>query len=128
MSKTLKENYLLDQIVLKKRILDGLEKVQLKKFFDEDQIFSFDMVKKPKPYPDIYLKVLYHNNLKKEETVIIEDSSVGVRAGVAAGVKVIGLIAGGHWHENRSEEELINSGAFKVVKEYKYLDSILGAM
>ena len=112
----------------KKRILDGLEKVQLKKFFDEDQIFSFDMVKKPKPYPDIYLKVLYHNNLKKEETVIIEDSSVGVRAGVAAGVKVIGLIAGGHWHENRSEEELINSGAFKVVKQYKYLDSILAAM
>ena len=83
------------------------------------------MVQKPKPYPDIYLKVLHQNNLKKEETVIIEDSSVGVKAGVAAGIKVIGLIAGSHWHEDRSEEELINSGAFKVVKEYKYLDSVL---
>ena len=112
----------------KSRILDGLEKVQLKKFFDEDQVFSFDMVQKPKPYPDIYLKVLHQNNLKKEETVIIEDSSVGVKAGVAAGIKVIGLIAGGHWHENRSEEELIDSGAFTVIKEFKYLDSILGAM
>ena len=112
----------------KRRILDGLEKVQLKQFFDEDQVFSFDMVQKPKPYPDIYLKVLHHNNLKKEETVIIEDSSVGVKAGVAAGIKVIGLIAGGHWHENRSEEELIDSGAFTVVKEFKNLDSILGAM
>ena len=112
----------------KSRILDGLEKVQLKQFFDADQVFSFDMVQKPKPYPDIYLKVLHQNNLKKEETVIIEDSSVGVKAGVAAGIKVIGLIAGGHWHENRSEEELIDSGAFTVVKEFKYLDSILGAM
>ena len=112
----------------KSRILDGLEKVRLKNFFNEDQVFSYDMVQKPKPYPDIYLQVLNKNNLKKEETVIVEDSSVGVKAGVAAGVKVIGLIAGGHWHENRSEEELINSGAFKVVKEYKYLDSVLGVM
>ena len=112
----------------KSRILDGLEKVQLKQFFDEDQVFSFDMVQKPKPYPDIYLKVLHQNNLKKEETVIIEDSSVGVKAGVAAGIKVIGLIAGGHWHEDRSKEELLNSGAFKVIKEFRYLDEILLAM
>ena len=112
----------------KSRILDGLERVQLKQFFDEDQVFSFDMVQKPKPYPDIYLKVLHQNNLKKEETVIIEDSSVGVKAGVAAGIKVIGLIAGGHWHENRSEEELMNSGAFTTIKEFKYLDGILGVM
>ena len=86
------------------------------------------MVLNPKPYPDIYLKVIHQNNLEKEETVIIEDSSVGVKAGVAAGIKVIGLIAGGHWHEDRSEEELINSGAFKVVKEFKFLDRILGVM
>ena len=112
----------------KSRILDGLEKVQLKKFFKEDQVFSFDMVQKPKPYPDIYLQAINQNNLKKEETVIIEDSSVGVQAGVAAGIKVIGLTAGGHWHEDRSEEELINSGAFTVIKEFKYLDSILGTM
>ena len=112
----------------KSRILDGLEKVQLNKFFEENQVFSFDMVQKPKPYPDIYLKVVNQNNLKKEETVIIEDSSVGIKAGVAAGLKVIGLIAGGHWNEDRSEEELIDSGAFTVVKEFKYLDSILGAM
>ena len=112
----------------KSRILDGLERVQLNKFFEENQVFSFDMVQKPKPYPDIYLKVVNQNNLKKEETVIIEDSSVGIKAGVAAGLKVIGLIAGGHWNEDRSEEELIDSGAFTVVKEFKYLDSILGTM
>ena len=112
----------------KSRILEGLKKVKLNKFFEENQVFSFDMVQKPKPFPDIYLKVVNQNNLKKEETVIIEDSSVGIKAGVAAGLKVIGLIAGGHWNEDRSEEELIDSGAFTVVKEFKYLDRILGAM
>ena len=112
----------------KSRILDGLERVKLNKFFEENQVFSFDMVQKPKPYPDIYLKVVNQNNLKKEETVIIEDSSVGVKAGVAAGIKVIGLIAGEHWDEDRPEEELINSGAFTVIKKFKYLDSILGAI
>ena len=109
----------------KSRILDGLERVQLNKFFEENQVFSFDMVQKPKPYPDIYLKVVHQHNLKKEETVIIEDSSVGVKAGVAAKIKVIGLIAGGHWYEGRSEEELINSGAFTVIKEFKYLMVVL---
>ena len=51
-----------------------------------------------------------------------------LQAGVAAKIKVIGLIAGGHWYEGRSEEELINSGAFTVIKEFKYLDNILGTM
>ena len=60
--------------------------------------------------------------IKKEETVIIEDSSVGVKAGVAAGVKVIGLIAGGHWHAHRSEEELIDSGAFTAFTKGHKID------
>ena len=38
------------------------------------------MVKKPKPDPDIYLKVLNDNSLNIEETIIIEDSEVGVKA------------------------------------------------
>ncbi len=109
----------------KTRILKGLHKVKLNQFFKERQIFSFDMVKNPKPYPDIYLKIIKSHLLKKEETVIIEDSSVGVQAGCSAGIKVIGLTAGGHWQEERSNEELYKSGAYEVIKDYKLLDKIL---
>ena len=46
----------------KDRILDGLKIVGLDKAFLRNQVYSFDMVEKPKPDPDIYLKVLYAPN------------------------------------------------------------------
>jgi len=120
-----KRNLFIGSNSIKSRIIKGLKRVNLEKFFKEDHIFSFDMVNIPKPYPDIYLKIINDHNLNKEETIIIEDSSVGVQAAKAAEIKVIGLTAGGHWHSERSESELINSGAFKVTKDYKSLDEIL---
>ena len=104
---------------MKDRIIDGLERVDLNKYFKAEQVYSFDMVDKPKPDPDIYLKVIEDNKLIKDQTIIIEDSAVGVMAGVSAGIKVIGLTAGGHWHENRDETELLDAGAFAVTSDYK---------
>ena len=104
---------------MKDRIIDGLERVDLNKYFKAEQVYSFDMVDKPKPDPDIYLKVIEDNNLIKNQTIIIEDSAVGVMAGVSAGIKVIGLTAGGHWHESRDETELLDVGAFAVTSDYK---------
>lgn len=104
---------------VKKRIIFGLKKVGLDNFFAEDKIFSFDMVQNPKPAPDIYLKAINSNSLNKNETIILEDSYVGVQAGVAAKVKVLGITAGGHWYENRSTQELLDAGAYKVASNYK---------
>ena len=105
----------------KDRILDGLKLVGLDKFFLSDQVYSFDMVKKPKPDPDIYLKVLNDNSLDREETVIIEDSGVGVKAATAAKVRVFGLTAGKHWHSNREKNELFDNGALNVFSDYESL-------
>ncbi len=105
----------------KDRILDGLKLVGLDKFFLSDQVYSFDMVKRPKPDPDIYLKVLNDNSLNREESVIIEDSGVGVKAANAAGVRVFGLTAGKHWHSNRDKNELFDNGALNVFSDYESL-------
>ena len=105
----------------KDRILDGLKIVGLDKTFLSDQVYSFDMVKRPKPDPDIYLKVLNDNSLDREETVIIEDSGVGVKAATAAGVRVFGLTAGKHWHSNRDKNELFDNGALNVFSDYESL-------
>ena len=105
----------------KDRILDGLKLVGLDKFFLSDQVYSFDMVKRPKPDPDIYLKVLNDNSLNREESVIIEDSGVGVKAATAAGVRVFGLTAGKHWHSNRDKNELFDNGALNVFSDYESL-------
>ena len=105
----------------KERVVSGLQKVKLDKFFAVNKVFSFDMIGKPKPEPDIYLAVINTNNLNKEETIILEDSVVGVKAGVASGVKVVGVTAGGHWYKNRPTQELLDAGAFVLIDNYKNL-------
>ena len=115
----LKLNMFIGSNSMKERIIDGLQRVKLNKYFKPEQVYSFDLVDNPKPDPDVYLKTLEDNNLIKTETIIIEDSAVGVMAGVAANVKVIGLTAGGHWHEKRDEKELLEAGAFAVTNDYK---------
>ena len=109
----------------KERIIDGLERVELSQYFKPHQVYSFDLVDKPKPDPDIYIKAIEDNKLNKNQTIIIEDSSVGVKAGVSAGIKVIGLTAGGHWHEERNEKELFDAGAFTVTNNYNKIIEII---
>ena len=104
--------------------MNGLKFVGLDKFFLSNQIYSFDMVQKPKPDPDIYLKVL-KIIFNIEETIIIEDSGVGVKAGTSAGVKVFGLTAGKHWHLNRDKNELFDNGALNVFSDYESLSKAI---
>ena len=101
------------------RILRGLKKAGIDNYFNEDSISSFDEVGKPKPEPDVYQRLIDISTLDTKETIIIEDSAIGIQAGVATGVKVIGLTAGKHWHKDRSDQELLDSGAYAVVKNYK---------
>ena len=105
----------------KDRIMDGLKLVDLDKIFLSDHVYSFDMVERPKPDPDIYLKVLNDNSLNIQETIIIEDSGVGVKAATSAGVRVFGLTAGKHWHSNRDKNELFDNGALNVFSDYESL-------
>ncbi len=114
-------NYFIGSNSVKERILVGLKKVKFENFFSPDQVFSFDMVEKAKPEPDIYLSAMHTNNLIAAETIIIEDSAIGVEAGVKAGVKVIGLTAGEHWYQDRSTNELKESGAFLLINDYNLL-------
>ncbi len=109
----------------KDRILSGLHKVKLNKYFNPEKIYSFDLVGKAKPDPAIYLKAIVDNNLNKNETIIIEDSVVGVKAAANADVKVIGLTAGGHWYHGRDEQELLDAGAFTVTNDYIKVQEII---
>ena len=113
---------------LKDRILDGLKRVGLEKYFNSNQIYSLDLVDNPKPHPDIYLKAVNDNDLIIDETIIIEDSVVGVNAGKNANIKVIGLTAGGHWHTDRDEKELINAGAIATANNFNKIEEIIESL
>jgi beta-phosphoglucomutase-like phosphatase (HAD superfamily) len=55
---------------------------------------------------------------------VIEDSPTGVRAGVAAGMTVVGLCAGGHIREGYPER-LREAGAHHVVKDYAGIAALI---
>ena len=123
-----KHNLYIGSNSMKNRIIDGLERVGLEKYFNMTHIYSLDIVDNPKPHPDIYLKAVSDNNLIIDETIIIEDSVVGVNAGKNAKVKVIGLTAGSHWHKDRDEKELINAGAIASANNYNKIKKIIESL
>ncbi len=55
------------------------------------RVFSFEDVPRPKPAPDIYLAAARSCGAAPGACVVVEDSLLGVRAGVSAGCRVLGL-------------------------------------
>ena len=68
----------------KHSLIQGLKLTKLKTYFEENNIFSFDMVSQPKPDPEIFLKALEDSKIHSNETIVIEDSVIGVEAAVKA--------------------------------------------
>ena len=49
-------------------------------------VISDEDVKNPKPSPEIYLKAIERLGVNRDETLVIEDSSTGIKAGKNAGI------------------------------------------
>jgi len=108
----------------KKRIIQGLKKIGLDSFFNNNKIYTFEMVDNPKPSPDVYIKVIEDNKLFKEEVLVLEDSVPGVKAAVLAGLNVAGITAASHW-KNRSPEVLKSVGTKFIINSYQDLYRLL---
>ena len=55
------------------------------------RVFSREDVAHPKPAPDVYLLAAIKAGIAPHDCVVIEDSAIGARAGVAAGMVVMGF-------------------------------------
>ncbi len=64
-----------------------LAKVGLLPFF-EGRIFSGHEMPRSKPYPDVYLAAAAHLQVPPARCLVLEDTTVGIAAGVAAGATV----------------------------------------
>ena len=62
------------------------------KYFNEDNLFTVDMVKKGKPEPDLFLYAAEKMGYNPKDCVVIEDSIVGLMAGLNAGMEVIAFL------------------------------------
>lgn len=66
-----------------------LDNFHLRKYF-EVTVNGMD-VDRPKPFPDIYLKAAQLLGKKPEDCIVFEDSPPGAQAGIAAGMRVVGV-------------------------------------
>ena len=64
-----------------------LKKVDLHRFF-EGCIFSGHEMPRSKPHPDVYLAAAAHLRVEPARCLVVEDTTVGITAGVAAGATV----------------------------------------
>ncbi|NMM44326.1 HAD-IA family hydrolase [Rhodospirillaceae bacterium KN72] len=76
----------------------------------DGRIFSADMVPKPKPFPDLFLHAAETMGWQPEAVIVVEDSSTGVKAARAAGMRVIGYARDGE-----GADGLQDAGATHVV-------------
>ena len=77
-------------------------------------IFSATQVTHGKPAPDLYLFAATRMSVAPEDCVVIEDSALGVTAGRAAGMKVIGFTGGAH-SMGDAARHLASAGAYPIV-------------
>ena len=95
------------------RIELTLQLTGLMRFFD-GHIFSGTEVAHGKPAPDLFLHAASSMNFAPAQCIVVEDSVMGVRAGVAAGMLVIGFTGGAHAGV-KVEARLREAGASHVI-------------
>ncbi|KAJ4728767.1 haloacid dehalogenase-like hydrolase domain-containing protein Sgpp [Melia azedarach] len=87
-----------------------ISKLGLSDFFDV--VILGDECERAKPYPDPYLKALEMLKVSKDHTFVFEDSVSGIKAGVAAGLPVLGLTT------RNPEQMLLEAKPTFLIKDY----------
>ncbi|MGZ9101261.1 MAG: HAD family hydrolase [Brevundimonas sp.] len=82
-------------------------------------------VTRGKPHPDLFLHAAAAMNADPARAVVIEDSPTGVLAGVAAGMRVIGLCAGGHVRDGHADG-LTAAGAHDIALSWDEVAGLIG--
>lgn len=73
--------------------------------FFEGRIFSASQVSRPKPAPDLFLLAASTLRFSPSQAVVVEDSTKGVKAALAAGMRVFGYTA------SVGREAIVRAGA-----------------
>jgi HAD superfamily hydrolase (TIGR01509 family) len=91
-----------------------------------DHVFSATQVARGKPAPDLFLHAAAQMEAGPESCVVIEDSAAGVQAALAAGMRVIGFVGGGHCGPDHAEK-LRGAGASVIIQTMSQLPDAVRA-
>jgi HAD superfamily hydrolase (TIGR01509 family) len=101
------------------KVVSNLKIVGLDAFFGP-QVFTASDVARSKPAPDVYLLAAKSLGVQASRCAVVEGSTTGVHAGVAAGMTVIGYAAG------TPAADLHAAGARAVAASMKQVGELLG--
>jgi HAD superfamily hydrolase (TIGR01509 family) len=90
------------------RVRHALSVTRLLPLF-EPHVFSASQVLRGKPAPDLFLYAARQLGVAPEDCIVVEDSTTGVEAAIAAGMPVLGFFGGGHCPGDHSSR-LISAG------------------
>lgn len=88
-----------------------ISKMELDSFFQLLVVGS--ECERAKPFPEPYLKALEVLKVSPEHTFVFEDSVSGIKAGVAAGMPVVGVST------RNPGQSLLNAGATFIINDYE---------
>ena len=108
------------------RIELSLSVTGLDRHFASDRIFSAQMVSRGKPFPDLFELAAAEVGVAPADCLVVEDSPAGVAAAVAAGMEVVGFVAGAHARPALTDR-LRDAGAATVVPTAAALGDHLAA-
>lgn len=87
----------------RERVTKALELTDQLNFFSTSSIFVSEQVQKGKPEPDLFLFAADKMGFLPKDCIVVEDSVSGIKAAIAAKMKVIGFLGGSHtqydWYE-----------------------------
>jgi len=95
------------------RLALTLEVTHLAAIFN-DKVFNASMVSRGKPAPDLFLYCAKQMGAIPSRTLVIEDSVMGVTAGVAAGMTGWGFVGGAHHRMRDDSAALQTAGASRI--------------
>lgn len=105
------------------KLRKSLKRCGLLELFDP-AVFSASQVARGKPAPDVFLFAASQCSVAPDECLVVEDSEAGVRAGRAAGMRVVGFTGGLHSYPGHAER-LLQAGALAVVTHMRNLPDLL---
>jgi HAD superfamily hydrolase (TIGR01509 family) len=104
----------------------ALDVTGLASLFGTD-VFSATQVVNGKPAPDLFLFAAMKMKTAPADCLVIEDSVLGVAAGCAAGMQVIGFAGAGHASEKLAAR-LSAAGAHRVIRAMNALPACVEAL
>jgi beta-phosphoglucomutase-like phosphatase (HAD superfamily) len=90
-------------------------------------IYGADHVTHAKPAPDLFLYAAKSLDVRPEACLVLEDSVNGVRAGLAAGMRVWGFAGGGHMDEAACAR-LREAGAERILSTWPEAAALLAEL